>query len=1503
MSVEHSDTQVRILRALAAANERLEAEERRRTEPIAVIGMACRFPGDANSPEAYWQLLRDGIDAVSEFPADRHELNEAFDPDPEVPGRTYARHGGFIKGVEWFDAEFFGVSPREAEVLDPQQRLLLETAWEALERSGLTRERLRGSQTGVFVGITTSDFGRRLARTTEQIDLYYVTGNTLNMSAGRLSYTLGLRGPSLAVDTACSSSLVAVHLACQSLRARDCKLALAAGVNITLTADGFVALSKAGVLSPRGRCRTFDASADGMARAEGCGALMLKRLSDAQADGDEILALVRGSAVNQDGASGGQTVPNGPAQEDVIRQALANAGVEPSQVDCIEAHGTGTAVGDPIELRALGEVFGHDRPPDRPLLVGAVKANIGHAESAAGVAGIIKAVLCLQHRLIPAQVHFATPSTHVDWDRLPVVVPRRLTPFGAPNKARVFGVSGFGLSGTNAHVVLEEAPPRAASQTGESRDPGSDLLRRASLLVLSAADSEAVADLARRYADLLERDRSLRLDDICFSAATTRDHHAERLAVVASSRESMIDALAALQREPLTATGVRGRARSGLAAEVAFVFSGQGSQHTGMGRSLYQCEPVFRRVADECAKIAGRDLLFGDADAADDTTNAQPALFALEYGLASLLRSWGIEPAAVVGHSVGEYVAACLAGVFSLEEGLRLVIERGRLMGSLPRDGAMVAVSGPPEAVFAAARARPHHLAVAAVNGPDSTVLSGDTSALREAVAHLTALGMTCRPLVVSHAFHSPLMAPMLDAFRSAAARVTFRPPAIPFVGTLSGERTDAEAASPDYWVRHVMEPVLFARAISTLRQSGVRNFLEVGPHPTLTGLGPNGSADGDVRWVSTLSRTGEDEHRMLLALAHLHVHGVSIDWQAFYATRDRRRIGLPTYPFQRKRYWFYDVLPDQTRSGSGLFEIGWVEHGPAKSDRSTDRGDRPPARWLVVADESGVATDLTRRVRQRGDEVRIVAPACGPELKRALDGISSSAGNRPMHVVHLSGLGVPEGRQDADWDRAQELTVLSALQLFQAVAEQAAPGHGNTRVWFVTRGAQALGAQPVAVLQSPLWGLGRVAALEHPDIWGGLIDLDPSDGADAASLLEAIDGLDDEQLAVRNGLWFVPRLRPLAHVPVSRSRFPSDASYLITGGGGGLASVVAEWMIGHGARRVVLVGRREPGVDVLRRLDALRNTGAVIQFVRADLGNAEDARRAVAESTSAGRLRGIIHAAGALDDAALLRQDAARMATAMAGKARGAFNLDRLTRGLELDFVVFFSSLASVLGSPGQGNYAAANALLDALAAERRRNGQPALSINWGPWSDVGMTSRLRDAERSAMRTRGLAPLPVKRGLQLLERLLGGAPPQVAAAILDAGAVRRSVSSRRWSILDELSPPTVVEEPDVPIAATIRDRQDVLAYVGERIRAVLRLDGQIVDARVSLQEHGLDSIMATEARNQIQRDLHVDLPIGRFLGGASIEDLADALYGELALTRLATIAGEPSSDTEDLVL
>ena len=1503
-------------------------------EPIAVIGMSCRFPGGARDPRAFWQLLEGEVDAITEIPAERWDIDEWYDPDPEAPGKIATRWGGFLDRVDLFDPGFFGIAPREAALMDPQQRLLLEVSWEALEDAAVAPATLEGSSTGAFMGLCVSDYGAAVlhAGVPEMIDTYAGTGGYTSVAAGRLAYVLGLAGPAVSVDTACSSSLTAVHLACQSLRSGESRLALAGGVNLVLSPGPTAALSQVRALSPTGRCRSFSAQADGFVRGEGCGIVVLKRLSDAELDGDRVLAVLRGTAVNQDGRSNGLTAPNGPSQQEVIRRALAQGGVEPAEVDYLECHGTGTELGDPIEVQAAAAVLGQGRAVERPIYLGSVKSNIGHTESAAGVAGLIKTVLALEHERIPASLHFTEPNPHIPWTELPVEVVSEARAWKRDAAPRIAGVSSFGMSGTNAHVVVGEAPqPQPA---GAGTDPAGFVLP------LSARTPEALRELAGRYAEHLSptRGTELRLVDVCRTAALGRNHFEHRLAVSGSDRAELADALLRYARTGEGPGVVEGRPLSGepLSGErpkVAFLFTGQGAQYAGMGRDLYEAEPIFRGSLRRCAELFDAeldrsllDVIFAEVDGGepliDRTIYTQPALFALEYALFELWRSWGVRPEVVLGHSIGELVAATVAGVLTLADAVRLVAARGRLMQELTAGGAMISARTTRERAAEAIAPYADEVSIAAVNGPLSVVLSGAAGALGRVAEALAADGVETKPLAVSHAFHSPLMEPMLDAFQGVAESFDYRSPEIPLISNLSGD-TDAPLSSARYWRDHVRETVRFGDSLEALSAAGVTVCVELGPHPVLSGLGAAALPEAGIAWLPSLKRDHDGPRTVLSGLGAAYVHGVELDWRVL--TEGGRKVALPTYPFQRRRHWVVDgpQVPGARRAGSEgppatFYELRWSE-----AEELGEAENAEADAWLVLGDPEELGSRLARALAEQGIEASLERRPYA-EASAELEAILSVRDDwRGIVVLWSLGGAVPEAATSEKLERAVESVAMPILDVMRAVTVSSEP----SPVWLVTRGAQTLGGESPALEQAPLWGLGRVAALEHPEAWGGLVDLDPAGDEGDADLLarELLAGAGEDQLAFRAGQRRAPRLvrlpPPEKRGPVSLSE---DGSYLVTGGLGALGLTVARRLVARGARYLVLTSRgglperedwdAEHAPEVAGRIAAVRDleaAGARVLAVRAD---AADASRMAEVLEGLDRpLRGVVHAAGVGPLHALRDADRELTSSVLRAKVAGSWVLHRLTEGAALDFFVLFSSGAAVWGGAGQSLYAAGNAFLDALAHHRSSAGLPALAIDWGVWSEGGIGT---DEDRARLRTLGVLGMPTSEALDAFESLLASDAVQRTVTRMDWQRFAPVYSARRRRrLLDDLVAPAedvVVAEGELarlrelPFAAA---RDAVADLVRSAAASVLGFASpEELDTSRGFATLGMDSLSAVDLRRRLVARLGAELPVTVAFDHPTVERLAGFVSSEvLGLEAVESgsfpVQGQAASEAEPIAI
>lgn len=1549
----------RALVALQEMQAKLTERERARSEPIAIVGMGCRFPG-SSSPDELWQLLHNGTDAICETP-ERWDIEDFFDPDPGKPGKLYVRQGGYLDSVDQFDPLFFGIAPREAVSMDPQQRLLLEVGWEALETAGYVPKLLMGSDTGVFVGVMNLDYFQ-LASVPAIADAHTASGSAFSVTAGRLSYTLGFQGPSMAVDTACSSSLVAVHLACQSLRSQECSMALAAGVNLILSPIGTINECQARMLAPDGHCKTFDEKADGYARGEGCGVVVLKRLSDAIVDNDNILAVIRGSAVNQDGRSGGLTVPNGPAQQAVIRRALANGGVQPAEVSYVEAHGTGTALGDPIELRALNAVYGANREAGSPLIVGSIKTNFGHLESAAGVSGLIKLVLSLQHRKIPPHLNFETPSSQIPWDELAIQIPTQLVDWAPIEDKYIAGLSSFGFSGTNAHILVEAAPDRPAVQSD----------RPAHLLTLSAKSEAALGELAKVYSNHLARHFEQSLADICYTTQVGRSAFDHRLSVVAASKADLIQQLSEsgrlLSRDRVAETG---------RPKVAFLFTGQGAQSINMGRQLYESQPVFRAAFDRCDRLLKpllgssiRSVIYPSAAATsplNQTAYTQPALFTIEYALSELWRAWGVTPDIVFGHSVGEYVAACVAGVYSLEDGLKLIVERARLMQALPAGGQMAAVIASLDQVQQAIVPYGDSVVIAAINGPESIVISGEGASVEAALKQFEASAIVVHPLHVSHAFHSPLMASMLDEFGQQAAAIALNPPTLPIVSSVTGQLVTHEITRLDYWQRQVRQPVNFVAAMQTLADLGHNLFLEVGPHPVLLGMGrqcwpaANEQAGrektGEGTWLPSLRRGQDDWEQLLNSLGALWCKGFAIDWSAVDAV-GRSRVSLPTYPFQRRRYWVEPgavtlrpepastsllsaTLPQTEQvieKAKDLYETQWQ---PLSALSHPDLSDLAPPKveghWLILADRQGVAASLADRLGEQGATCELVYAQVGGQVDAiTLEDLSSRLQTllsaRPYRgIVHLWSLDL--SNPGFDLETAQNLSLGSVLSLVQTQQSLAS----SAPLWLITQGAQALSADatPVSLTQAPLWGLGRVLPLEHPTLWGGLIDLDPADTlpqSQADRLLRLIGAaLSEDYMAVRGEQGYAARLVPQTLDPSLAESFvpAAEGRYLITGGFGGLGLSIANWLVDRGATHLTLLGRTAlpprshwSTLDAddriyprVQAVQALESKGAQVEILQADVSSEADMGAAFSQlGQSAQPLKGIFHVAGVVAEQSLAEMTLAQLQHTLKPKLLGTWHLHQFSQQLSdrwngepLEQFVCFSSVASVWGSFGQSHYAAGNAFLDAIAHHRHRLGLPALSINWGPWADGGMVN---DAIQSLLKRVGLEAWQPQRALDLLGQLVTQPIVQIAAAQVDWSKFKPiyEVKGAR-SLLADLTqaasePIETGPSPFLQTLATTPQTQRQAAlmdYLKTEVAAVLGLPpSEPLSPHQGFTELGLDSLMAVDLKGRLEAGLSQPLSSTLAFNYPDLASLANYLATDvLTLTAPPTPVNETPEISE----
>nr|WP_229404327.1 type I polyketide synthase [Micromonospora sp. NBRC 110038] len=1573
----------RVTADLHDTKRKLQTVEARDTEPLAIVSMSCRFPGGVRSPEDLWEIVADGRDALTEFPADRGwDLEALYDPDPNKPGKSYTRVGGFLDDAGAFDPTLFGISPREALAMDPQQRLLLETSWEAVERAGIDPLSLRGSSTGVFVGVSTSNYGMGLPNVPEGVDMYLGTGNTTSVASGRISFTLGLNGPAVTVDTACSSSLVALHLAVNALRRGECDLAIAGGVTVMATPGVFVVFSRQRGMSVDGRCKAFAEGADGTGWGEGGGVLVVERLADAERNGHPVLAVIRGSALNQDGASNGLTAPNGPSQQRVIRAALANARLGTADVDMVEAHGTGTTLGDPIEAQALIATYGQDRPADRPLWLGSVKSNIGHTQSAAGVAGMVKMVMALRNGVMPETLHIDEPSKHVDWSAGAVSLLTERKPWPELDRPRRGGVSSFGVSGTNAHVILEEYRPQAAApDAGEAVDTeAAEAETAAAALVdsdvtvwpVSARSKAALAGQAARLAAHVRQHDDLAPAAVGWSLATTRSTFDHRAAVVGADAGELLaglDALAAGQPAGNLVTGTV----TGSGAGPVFVFPGQGAQSARMAAGLVGRTPVFDAKLAECQRALAPHLdvdlvsvLTGDDESwLERVEVVQPVLWAVGVALAAVWRAAGVVPDAVVGHSQGEIGAACVAGILSLDDAAKTVALRSRALAVLRGTGTMASVDLSADAVTERLAAFPG-VGVAAVNGPSTVVVSGPPQPVADLVDACQADGIRARLIPVDYASHSAAVQDVAERLRADLADVTPQPGHTRLVSTLTGDWVDPASMTADYWYDNLRQTVQFDAAVRVAVAAGHSTFVEISPHPVLTmpvtAILDDAGVTGHT--LGSLRRGDDDPTRLLTNLATAHAIGLPVDLTRVLA--EAEVVPLPTYAFDHQRFWL---------DGSGGVDLEALLQGSVNPDdagfwAAVERGDLTALAEAVATDDTpayealdalGPALPLLtswRRKRRRqsdidswryqdtwkpltgianrgmtgtwvvvlptGDIVEPWQDACVEAVTAAgatvvAVPVSTTDADRDLLGKLLREALVADGGTDEPADVTGVVSLLAFDELVHPLHPSVPGGFAATvalfqalgdiglraPMWAVTSGAASVGRADL--LRSPtqalVWGFGRVAALEHPQRWGGLVDLPEAVDERCAGLLVAAltAAGDEDQIAVRPGGLLARRL---TRVPLGDSQ-PANpwepyGTALVTGGTGALGGHAARWLARSGVQNIVVASRRgmnAPGAQQL--VDDLTALGAQASVVECDAAD-RDALAALIESIPAEYpLTTVVHASAVLDDAMIndIRLD--QIERVLQAKVDVAYHLHELTLDLDLSAFVMFSSFAGSVASSGVGNYAPSNAFLDALAQHRRGLGLPATSIAWGAWAGGGMAD---GPLGELLHRHGVPEMAPDAAIAALHQAVDHGEAFLTIAdiawerfsvaftatrpgplISDLPDVRRLQATERIATVETGDGPDSLQERLAGLPAA--DRLAVLlGLVRGQVAAVLNYpSAESVDEHRAFRELGFDSVTAVELRNRLGSATGVALPVTLVFDYPTPTTLAEYLFAEVA--------------------
>jgi len=1466
---------------------------------IAIVGMAGRFPGARNLAE-FWRNLREGVESIR-FPDDRELESMGVDPavlrDPQ-----YVKASAVLEGMDLFDAAFFGYTPREAELLDPQQRVFLECAWEALENAGYDSARSRAA-IGVFAGATTNTYllfnlfpNRHRLGSLDPVQVDVSSG--ADFLATRVSYKLNLKGPGLTVQTACSTSMLAVHLACQSLLSEESDLALAGGVSINVKHPEGYQYAEGGIVSPDGHCRAFDAQAKGTIFGSGVGVVVLKRLEDALAQGDQIHAVILGSAINNDGSDKvGYTAPSVSGQANVIAQALAVADVKAGTIGYVEAHGTGTQMGDPIEIRALTRAFREDTSEKNFCAVGSVKSNIGHLAGAAGVSSLIKAVLALENRQIPPSLHFTHPSPEIDFANSPFFVNTQLTDWKSNGTPRRAGVSSFGVGGTNVHMILEEAP--AMEPSGPARPQ--------QLLVLSAKTDKALDQATANLVAHLKDNPGLNLADVAYTLQVGRGAFTCRRMLVSHGIEDAIRLLESGDPQQVFNGAPRVQQRP-----VVFSFTGQGAQYVNMARDLYETEPVFRKWIDTCSALLqphlGRDLRhllypapgFDGKDELNQTVNTQPALFVIEYALAQLWISWGVRPQAMIGHSIGEYVAACLAGVFSIEDALMLVATRGRLMQSLPA-GAMLAVFAPEQEARAMLDAE---LSLAAVNGPSLCVISGPAPAVEALQGRLDEREIAYRPLLTSHAFHSSMMDPILETFSQVVYQVQLHRPKIRYISNVSGDWIkETEATDPAYWARHLRQAVRFSDGIRQLMKDPVV-FLEVGPGDTLTKL-TQAHLDGNALQCALASvrhpqNSRTDIEFILTALGQLWLAGVDVLWDEFYAGQARRRMPLPTYPFERQRYWIEagnsflepEKLPlhKKTDLADWFYLPAWKSTPSPRPFYAESLKDYAGG-WLLFVDPVGLGSSVAVQLQEAGQ--RVVTVTAGDRFERSAEGsyiidprergdyrrLFSELGPRPGRIVHLWSVTSepPEPAGNERIEKAQENGFYSVLFLTQALGAQAI--EEATQLWVVTNHLQKIeGADRVYPEKATVLGLSRVISREFPQITCRNLDVGSQAGQGDFLLAELAADLPDAVVAYRTAQRWVQSFEhaPLQAVaPPLRSLRPGGA-YLVTGGFSGLGLGLAKYLASAAQARLILVGQGDSEAQKAKAIGALQALGAQVLALDVDFSNETQAHTLLNDALDRfGPLYGVVHAAGVGSEDAfefIQETEPALCRQHFLKRLHSLVALEKLLRGRRLDFCILTASLSTVLGAVGYAAFAGADAFLDVFSQGLERAGLPGwISVDWDTWQLDG------EEGRAATPQADLALTEAEVGLVFERVLVAGMAGRVVVSTSDlADRLKREASvtspgsqGQAWKVLARHARPQMAG----PYAPPRSEIELAIASVWESMLGIepIGIDDNFFDM-------GGNSLTAVSTMVELKKELRRSISVAKLYQKPTIRNLAELL-------------------------
>ena len=1456
---------------VAALQKSIEELQQQHHEPIAIIGMAMRLPGKIKNAHDLWNVLINGIDCIEEIPANRWDKNALYDPDPNAPGKLYIKEGGFIEDIEYLDGQFFNISPIELESTDPQQRILLEVTHEAFENAGINIDTLIGSDTGVFIGIDNVDYQINQVHSPDLklISGYCYTGTGPTGASGRISYTMGLRGPCMTIDTACSSALTCTHVALQALRNNDCKMAVVGAASIISEPAQSLNFCRLGALSPEARCKSFDDAANGYIRSEGVCVMIIKKLSDAQKDDDNILAIIKDSAVNQDGKSKRLTAPSTAAQGLMHQAALKNAQLQPSDIDYIEAHGTGTKVGDPVEVNGLLLAYKNFKTKENPLYIGAIKSNIGHMECNAGMASIFKVVLGLQHNIIPKSIHFHTPNTLIDWANIPITVAKDNIPWNKKaEKFRYAGVSGFGATGSNAHIIIGDVPENI--YVTNKQPVRNDIF----ILPLSAKSEQALIDLAKNYADFIQHSQHS-LEDICAMAALRRAHFSLRETFIASSKIELIEKLNDFATNNFYENKNKFDTKDKI--KTIFVFPGQGAQWIGMGKTLLATEPVYKSALEECTAVFSKYVdwnLLEEINKPESESRLneidiiQPILVAVEIALANLWMSKGIIPDAVIGHSMGEVAAAYVAGNISLDDAAKIIITRSKLMKQLSGKGEMGATDLSEEEANELIKGHESKLSVAVINSKNSLVISGEPNALNEVFATLESQGRFNRKIKVDVASHSPQMDSIMQDLADALQSVQPQNSSIEFYSTaltkiVSGENLDAE-----YWTKNLRNTVQFGNAVQHALQEAQVAFIEMSPHPTLIHAMNENIQEAKAVAIPSFVRDKNEVIEFYSNFSELHASGYPIDWKNIYPNIGAFVL-LPTYAWQKERYWF-DQKPEittisatnKTDVTTNLYQFNWQE--------ISINTNTPAKNILIIGDNEAYNNIVENALKQKGRQATTLTSDA------SLNGTSADL------IVLLTALS-----NETTSDISLEQGILPLQKIIRYLNES----NQHPKICIITNGAFIVGQDTSAHLNAAtLTGILRTLENEHEEI--NFLQIDISKEILSTEIAKAIEFIFADnrfkEIAIRNNSTFTNAVEKIKSLPNTTKKINSEKTYIVVGGTSGLGLTTVKWLTEHQAKHIVVISRSGAKEEAQQLFESYTSTGIQIQDIRVDVSDKASLQNALAPLNNIG---GVFYAAGILEDGAFENLTPQQFTKILNIKSIGAWNMHELTQHSNVDFFVLYSSAAGIVGSAGQSNYNAANTYMDALAHFRKANHLAALSVDFGTIAAIGLAARQENrADRLA--EQGVSAILPQNLAAYFDAVFLSEETQVMAMQIDFSKwaqYNQAVLKNHFysKVIEQQTAPESTTKEEHSFASAEEYKKHIKNRIKQHISSATKLNTAKIKEEETFKSLGLDSLHALQLKNKLQDDFSLSLNVAVVWQYPTVQKLADFLAKELKVEEL----------------